>query len=224
MTRSIQLLTIDAAGTLIRPWPSVGLIYANTAKKFGIPAEEKLTEKYFLNALKKAQKEDSQTKVNEKDFWRKVVNETLRPFGETTDLDPVFEELWNLFAKGDCWRLSDGVKETLHELKKRGYQLAVLSNNDSRLRPVLADLEVNHYFQEIFISSEIGYEKPHPRIFKFVEEKMELPPEHIIHLGDSYTRDFEGARNAEWSAILFGEYNSPTRSINCFPELLDILL
>ena len=62
----------------------------------------------------------------------KVVNETLRPFGETTDLDPVFEELWNLFAKGDCWRLSDGVKETLHEeLKKRGYQLAVLSNNDS---------------------------------------------------------------------------------------------
>ena len=71
MTRSIQLLTIDAAGTLICPWPSVGLIYANTAKKFGIPAEEKLTEKYFLNALKKAQKEDSQMKVNEKDFWRK---------------------------------------------------------------------------------------------------------------------------------------------------------
>ena len=35
MPNSIRVLTVDAAGTLIKPWPSVGAVYAKTARKYG---------------------------------------------------------------------------------------------------------------------------------------------------------------------------------------------
>jgi FMN phosphatase YigB (HAD superfamily) len=58
-------------------------------------------------------------------------------------IDPVFEILWDLFAEGKHWRIAESAEITLQKLKDRGYRLAVLSNNDSRLRSVLNDHE-NH--------------------------------------------------------------------------------
>ena len=36
MSNCTQVITVDAAGTLIRPWPSVGAVYAKTARSFGL--------------------------------------------------------------------------------------------------------------------------------------------------------------------------------------------
>uniref|UniRef100_A0A453QFQ0 Uncharacterized protein n=1 Tax=Aegilops tauschii subsp. strangulata TaxID=200361 RepID=A0A453QFQ0_AEGTS len=45
-------------------------------------------------------------------------------------------------------------------------KLAVVSNFDTRLRKLLKDLNVSHLFDAIVVSSEVGYEKPAPEIFK----------------------------------------------------------
>ena len=45
----------------------------------------------------------------------------------------------------------------------------------------------------------------------------------ILHLGDSHSRDFLGARNAGWSALLYGEPKLENEQISCFSELLDYL-
>ena len=80
---------------------------------------------------------------------------------------------------------------TLQALRDRGYRIALLSNNDSRLRNVIQDLGIALLiFEQIFISSEIGFEKPNPKIFKYVEREMNASAEEILHLGDSYSRDF----------------------------------
>ena len=50
--------------------------------------------------------------------------------------------------KGDCWRLSDGVKETLHELKSVVINLPFYLTTTPDFDQ-FCDLEVNQYFQEI---------------------------------------------------------------------------
>ena len=147
----------------------------------------------------------------------------FRRFSDPDQLEPIFEKLWNLFATGDHWRLSGHSESTLRTLRQRGYRIALLSNNDSRLRQVIKDLDIEALFDEIFISAEIGFEKPDPEIFKFVETKMGFQPKEILHLGDSHSRDFEGSQAAGWSALLFGKPKIEEEQIHCFSELLDRL-
>ena len=223
MSNTPHVITVDAAGTLIRPWPSVGAVYAQTAREFGLVVEDDAIDRRFYEVFGKVQKDHKITSGEEKDFWRQVVFAVFKPHAEKTDLDPLFEELWELFARGKHWRLADGAKDTLFQLKEKGYRLAVLSNNDSRLRCVLNDLAIDSLFEKIFISSEIGIEKPETGIFREVEKAFGKEPSRFLHIGDSHSRDFEGARKAGWEALLFGKPIIEERQITSFPELLGLL-
>ena len=217
---SIRLLTVDAAGTLVRPWPSVGAVYGRTAREYGIEATDEEVDQNFYQSFGKLQTCKATNDGEEKEFWRQVVTETFRPFSRDKDIEPLFEDLWNLFARGDCWKLAEGASDTLNTLRERGYELAVLSNNDSRLRTVLADLQIDQAFDHLFISSEMGCEKPDMEIFRKVEVATDKKPAEILHLGDSHSRDFLGARHAGWSALLYGEPRLEEDQIRSFSELL----
>ena len=218
-----HIITVDAAGTLIRPWPSVGAVYGKTARGFGLPVKDQEVDERFYEVFGKVQKDHKITSGKEKDFWRQVVFAVFEPYSERRNLAPLFEELWELFAQGEHWRLADGAKDTLSELQQRGYRLAVLSNNDSRLRSVLKDLAIDSLFEKIFISSEMGIEKPDPEIFREVERFFGTAPLRFLHIGDSHSRDFEGARQAGWDALLFGKPIIEERQITTFHELLALL-
>ena len=223
MSNPTHVITVDAAGTLIRPWPSVGAVYGKTARDFGLSVKDEEVDRRFYDVFGKVQKDRKITSGKEKDFWKQVVLAVFEPHAKKRNLDPLFEELWELFARGDHWRLADGARDTLSELQERGYRLAVLSNNDSRLRSVLKDLAIDSLFEKIFISSEMGVEKPDPAIFRDVEKSFGKEPSRFLHVGDSHSRDFEGARTAGWDALLFGKPIIEERQITTFPELLALL-
>lgn len=220
---STRLLTVDAAGTLVRPWPSVGAVYGRTAREHGIEVSDEEVNTEFYKTFGRLQTCKQTNEGEESEFWRQVVTQTFRPFAGNKNLDPLFEELWNLFAKGECWKLAEKAESTLNTLRVRGYELAVLSNNDARLRSVLADLKIDQAFDHLFISSEMGCEKPELEIFRKVEQTMDRKPNEILHLGDSHSRDFLGARKAGWSALLYGEPKLENEQISCFSELLNYL-
>ena len=220
---SIRLLTVDAAGTLVRPWPSVGAVYGRTAREHGIEVSDGEVDREFYKTFGRLQTCKQTNEGEEIEFWRQVVTQTFRPFAGNKNLDSLFEELWNLFAKGECWKLAEKAESTLNTLRVRGYELAVLSNNDARLRSVLADLKIDQAFDHLFISSEMGCEKPELEIFRKDEQTMNRKPNEILHLGDSHSRDFIGARKAGWSALLYGEPKLENEQISCFSELLNYL-
>lgn len=220
---STRLLTVDAAGTLVRPWPSVGAVYGRTAREHGIEVSDEEVNTEFYKTFGRLQTCKQTNEGEEIEFWRQVVTQTFRPFAGNKNLDSLFEELWNLFAKGECWKLAEKAESTLNTLRVRGYELAVLSNNDARLRSVLADLKIDQAFDHLFISSEMGCEKPELEIFRKVEQTMDRKPNEILHLGDSHSRDFLGARKAGWSALLYGEPKLENEQISCFSELLNYL-
>lgn len=219
----ISLLTVDAAGTLLKPWPSVGAVYGRTARNRGINVKDQDLESQFSHAFTQAQKTSHSLKGNEKEFWRKVVELTFQPFTSESSNSSLFEELWELFASGEPWRMADHAANTLSTLKERGYRLAVLSNNDSRLRNVLKDLNIDHLFDHIFISAEIGYEKPEVQLFRNVEATLGVTSEKIMHLGDSYSRDYMGAKLVGWHPILYGKPSGKENHISSFTQLLDLL-
>ena len=65
----ISLLTVDAAGTLLKPWPSVGAVYGKAARKKGISVNDAELDvrfgKAFIDVQIIAQKEQLEYRSNE---------------------------------------------------------------------------------------------------------------------------------------------------------------
>ena len=55
--------------------------------------------------------------------------------------------------------------------------------------------------EHIFISEQIGVEKPDIRAFRYVEEKLGLNGKEVYFAGDSFMNDIEGAHHAGWKTI-----------------------
>lgn len=197
----IRAITFDAVGTLIIPYPSVGAIYAEVLKTHGGYSEPIVLDTRFGTAYKTlAQQSDKM----DREFWKKVVGQTLSGFCPRENLDKCFNDLWFTFAEGHRWKLLEGVKDNLVYLKTKGYQLAVLSNNDLRLCKILEEKGIADYFDAIFVSEEIGHAKPSFEIFLHVEKYLKLRTEEILHIGDNILEDYLGAKNAGWKAMLIG--------------------
>jgi putative hydrolase of the HAD superfamily len=87
------------------------------------------------------------------------------------------------------------VTDVLEKLRPR-FQLAVVSNFDGRLRFILEHLGISKYFAHVFVSSELGADKPDPEIFQRALKFSDLKPNRVLHVGDDPERDWEAARAA----------------------------
>ena len=126
----------------------------------------------------------------------------------------------NLWSRG-----AEDAPETLEALRRRGYRLAVVSNADGRVRALLETAGLAEYFEFVVDSSEVGVEKPDPRIFHAATGRLELPPSACAYVGDIYEIDILGARAAGLEAILIGNGEAPDgiARISTLSELLGLL-
>ena len=90
-----------------------------------------------------------------------------------------------------------GAVELLENLSK-DYKLYMVTNgNESVQVPRLASAGIEHFFEEIFISQRIGYDKPRIEFFERCFEKMPYyEKDEMIIIGDSLTSDIKGGINA----------------------------
>ena len=65
-----------------------------------------------------------------------------------------------------------------------GLKLGIVSNFDTRLRPILKELSLDQLFDAIVISAEVGVEKPNPTIFEAACQQLGVLPEEAVHVGD----------------------------------------
>jgi len=223
--KNIRAITFDAGGTLLYPHPSGGNIYAEVIRSHGVELEADLLEAGFRRAWKEAHRTPRVgiSEQSEKDWWRTVVRRTLDGHQEPVKFEEFFNELWFAFAEPHRWKLYDQAIETLSELKRRGYQVALLSNWDHRLRSLIEGLDLAKFFDDLFISSEMGFEKPDPRIFKKTEERMQIKGEFILHVGDSHHHDVEGAKGVGWKWIHITHQSDAKAAENQISKLSDLL-
>jgi putative hydrolase of the HAD superfamily len=192
----IQAVTFDVGGTLIKPWPGVGEIYARIARDYGANtvSAEVLDQRFSAEWR-------NQSHFNySRDDWAILVKQVFDGVAEVR-METFFPALYEYFAKPAAWHVFDDVVPTLDRLAARGLKLAVISNWDERLRPLLQALGIERYFVAISVSSEIGFHKPSPVIFDYTARELGLRPGVILHVGDSHELDVVGAIDAGFNAL-----------------------
>jgi len=95
-----------------------------------------------------------------------------------------------------------GTRDALQHLR-RDYALAVISNADGKIDAVLQRCGIADCFASITDSGNVGQEKPHPAIFEAAMRDMNAEPARSLYVGDVYSIDYVGARNAGMQAVLF---------------------
>lgn len=97
---------------------------------------------------------------------------------------------------GEAAFLIEGVAETLPLLAQK-YKLYIASNSFYHIQKHrLETAGILLYFTDLYISEQIGYDKPDPRFFQACLERCGLQPQEVLMVGDSLSTDIEGAANA----------------------------
>jgi len=152
---------------------------------------------------------------DDKDWWRQLVNlvldETSPTLGEL-DRDNFFEIAYEHFAEAGVWELYPEVVEVLEKLSPR-FQLAVISNFDGRLRMILEQLGVSKFFKHVFLSSELGADKPDPEIFRLALNVIRLQPNEVLHVGDDPQRDWKAGTAAGLSIFQLDRKKNSLRDL-----------
>jgi putative hydrolase of the HAD superfamily len=105
--------------------------------------------------------------------------------------------------KSSNWdQILPGTREALERIRQR-YAIAVISNADGRIDAVLGRCGICDCFASITDSGNVGHEKPHPEIFAAALREMKADPAQSLYVGDVYSVDYIGARNAGMDAVLF---------------------
>src|SRR3989338_7229513 len=94
------------------------------------------------------------------------------------------------------------VPRTLLQLRENGYQLYVATNGNAiKQWDKLIRLGVALYFEEVFVSDEIGIEKSKP-FFKKVLTRLKVEPSSCIMIGDKEAFDTGPAKESGMHALL----------------------
>lgn len=158
--------------------------------------------------------------------WQALERRTKKEFDQgaiTGKIDHGFWWTFHTYLLQDANALSDGLRDAIVENTQKSanwdqilpgtrealnrigqqYAIAVISNADGKIDAVLGRCGIRDCFASITDSGNVGHEKPHPAIFAAAMQQMKADPQESLYVGDVYSVDYVGARNAGMQAILF---------------------
>jgi putative hydrolase of the HAD superfamily len=212
----IKAIFFDAVGTLFHLTTSVGDHYAVVADEIGLELDPAALNRAFFAAWKKMPSRaaiDGPRENDDKDWWRELVDLLLNdvaPSLNELDRDNFFEIAYEHFAEAGVWEAYPEVVEVLEKLEPR-FELAVVSNFDGRLRMILEHLGISKFFKYVFVSSEIGADKPDSKIFRRALSFSGFAADQVLHVGDDPERDWKAATVAGLSIV---ELDRPKNSLH----------
>jgi putative hydrolase of the HAD superfamily len=196
-----EAIFFDAVGTLFYLTKTVGDHYALVGREVGLTLDARQLDRAFFTAWKRMPPRaaiDGPRKDDDKGWWRELVDlvlDQVAPSLGKLDRDNFFEIAYEHFAEAGVWELYSEVMDVLLKLRPR-FQLGVISNFDGRLRFILEHLGVSKFFSYVFISSELGADKPDPEIFRRALKVIDSEPNQVLHVGDDSDRDWKAASAA----------------------------
>jgi putative hydrolase of the HAD superfamily len=214
----IKAIFFDAVGTLFYLTRTVGDHYALVGSEVGLTLDARHLDRAFYNAWKQMPRRtaiDGPRPDDDKGWWRELVNlvlDQVAPSLHEFDRDNFFEIAYEHFAEAGVWELYPEVVDVLEKLHPR-FQLAAISNFDGRLRFILGHLGISKYFAHVFVSSEIGADKPDPETFRHALKLIGLEPNQVLHVGDDPERDWKAAAEAGLSVFKLDRQRNSLRDL-----------
>ncbi len=95
-------------------------------------------------------------------------------------------------------QIDDETLQALDQARRRVQRLGLVSNYPCgpSLRRSLHAIGITDLFDPIVVSGEVGYVKPHPKLFQVALEAVGVPAEQVLFVGDNWACDMVGAHRA----------------------------
>jgi len=238
MKNDIEAIFLDVGNTL-RIVVEDAEFQAESKRKLVELTGAQITPDAFFDLLEKRYKvlrkraKTQLIEASEKEMWTEWM---LYDFS-VEKIAPLSSKLTRLWRDCDGRRVArPDVKDTVIELSRRGYLLGIIANTitETEIPDWIVEDGLTGYFQEVVLSSKVGFRKPLPDIYWEASKRIGVAPERCVYVGDNPVRDVEGARKAGYGMMIVlyepatfrkepqsGEY-SADYTIKNLSELLDI--
>jgi putative hydrolase of the HAD superfamily len=192
----------DVDFTLIYPGPVFrGEGYQAFCERYGIAIDPS----GFAQAVASAAHilDDPPDAAYDDGLFVKYTRHIIEQMGGTGDrLDDCAREIYAEWAACHHFELYEEVPAVLRQLAAAGLRIGLISNSHRCLASFEAHFELRGLIAGAVSSSEHGYMKPHPSIFRAALQLVEVPAAEAVMVGDSARQDVDGALDAGMQAIL----------------------
>lgn len=190
----IEFLFLDLDDTILDFQKAERLALAKTLETFGLPPTDAVLARY--HEINRAHWE----RLERKELTREQVlvgrfAALFAEMGLSADAEKVARAYEENLSQGHYFL--PGAEEALKSLSKK-YKLYLASNGTARVQAGrLKSAGIIPYFQEIFVSQEIGFNKPDPAYFEACFARIPgFRKEKAMMVGDSLTSDILGGIQA----------------------------
>jgi putative hydrolase of the HAD superfamily len=151
-------------------------------------------------------------KISEQEMWQKIGRQM-----NSKELSNAQDSLIHDFFKSKI-NMDDSIFAVIKQLKKKNVKMGILSNTASVMHSAVEKLMDMSYFDYVFLSCDIGMEKPDKEIFEHVTEKLPCTKEGILFVDDRLS-NINAAKNFGINAVHFTDTNHLVTDLNALEIL-----
>lgn len=190
----VEFLFIDLDDTILDFKKAENIAVKKTLTDFGVEPTEMVCNRYSI--------------INQQHWEAMERKELTRPQVLVGRFAVLFEELGVAVDAAECAKcytenlsvghyFLPGAREAVERLSKK-YKLYLTSNGTAKVQlRRLESADIGKYFQDVFISQDIGYNKPAIEFFTRCFERIpNFASERAMIVGDSLSSDILGGMNA----------------------------
>jgi len=133
-------------------------------------------------------------------------------------------------AEPRSYRLEEGVREALEEVRRAGWSIAVITNGNRRTQPAkLASAQIEPLVDAVVVSSHEGFAKPDPRVFRLAAKRAGATLDGAWVVGDDLRQEIAGAAKLGLRSVWLNPHRRrPSADVDLeardFPEAVGIVL
>lgn len=201
----VDVVVFDVVGTLVEPSPSVAVAYQRAALRHGLRVDTSIIQQRFKAAWRRQEAIDAAAvpafatnRGREAQRWQAIVDDV---FEGAAPAAAIFADLWEHFGRVEAWQPLAHGRDLVRLAIDAGVTVALASNFDERLLAIAERLEPLSWVPHVFASSEIGWRKPAPEFFRWIERRLGCGPAAVLLVGDDPELDVAAARRAGWRSL-----------------------
>tara|TARA_Y100000590_G_scaffold434878_1_gene553659 strand:- start:1412 stop:2104 length:693 start_codon:yes stop_codon:yes gene_type:complete len=149
-------------------------------------------------------------KINQYDQQKIILENVLANWKIIVDSTQLTNRLFDIYETS--WRAYPDVLECLFNINK--YKLCIISNGDSKFQRLkLTKTGLERYFSEILISGDIKIKKPNSKIYQTMSDKINIPIDKCVYIGDRLDFDAIGSSDAGMLGVWLNRKNITDKKI-----------
>ncbi len=226
----IRAVAFDVNGTLVRILTEDGMdqIFRSAAHFLtyqGIDLRRHQVQELYFRIMKEQQRASPQEhpEFDAVSIWRSIIEAHLTDFtralpaGKLQQLPLFLTEMSRGIARRKL-SLYPHVREVLDVLRER-YPLALVTDAQSAYtRAELHKVGLLDYFDPIIVSGDHGFRKPDRRLFQLALDRLNVPAQNTLYVGNDMHRDIFGARQAGLATVMFDSDQGTKVYRDCVPD------